>query len=132
MLPTSSLRSSAGFTLVELMTTLSIIGILSAIASHQFSQFTQRAFDARAESDLRHAVGAEEGYYTEHERYFACTNTDCQNGLPGMRLSLDVQLAITIGADDQVFSAEAQHYKGAKRFRYSSETGKSEWVLRLP
>ena len=51
---------SAGFTLIELLTTITIVGILSAIASHQFTAYTMRAQDARAESDLRESITADE------------------------------------------------------------------------
>ena len=123
-------RSSAGFTLIELLTTVTIVGILSAIASHQFHEYTQRAQDARAESDLRELVTAEEGFYTENERYTACDNAGCNSVLPGYLLSMDVQLHVTVRDDDQNFDAEAFHPTGQKLFRYSSDTGTSTWVPR--
>ena len=116
-----------GFTLIELLTTVTIIGILSAIASHQFLAYTQRAFDARAERDIRDAATAEEAFYAENEAYASCSNAGCNTVLPGFHLSLDVQLTLTARDDDQAFDASVEHPAGSKIFHYSSNLGSLTW-----
>ena len=56
---TSDLHRDAGFTLVELLVVLMIIGILSSIAISVFLRQRDKAWDADVVSDLRGAVTAQ-------------------------------------------------------------------------
>ena len=63
------LRARAGFSLVELLVVIVIIGILAALAIPRFVNTTAKADLANVKSDL-HAVGlAEEAYFTDHGAY---------------------------------------------------------------
>ena len=58
-------RNQKGFTLIELMIVIAIIGILAAIAIPQFAAYRQRSYNASALSDTRNAKTEVEAYYAE-------------------------------------------------------------------
>ena len=64
-----SRRRPRGFTLVELLIVIVIIGILAAIVIPGFANTTGKANIARVKSDLHNLATAEESYFYQHATY---------------------------------------------------------------
>ncbi len=64
-----------GFTLIELMIVVAIIGILAAIALPNFLRFQLRSKTGEAKANLAAIRTAEEGYFSEYGLYVATLKT---------------------------------------------------------
>ena len=62
-------RSQKGFTLIELMIVVGIIGILVAIAAPNFSRYQSKARQSEAKIALAAVYGAEKSFYSEYSSY---------------------------------------------------------------
>jgi type IV pilus assembly protein PilA len=60
---------SAGFTLVEIMVVIAIIGILAAVAIPRFAAYRQTSYNTAALSDLRNVKTNLESFYQEHQHF---------------------------------------------------------------
>ncbi len=62
-------KNNKGFTLIELMVVVGIIGIITGIAVPSFQRFTARAKQANARTELSAIYGMERAFFTEFGAY---------------------------------------------------------------
>jgi type IV pilus assembly protein PilE len=69
--------NSTGFTLIELMIVVAIIGILAAIALPSYQDSVRKSRRADAKSDLMGLANAMERHFTEQNTYCGTASSDC-------------------------------------------------------
>ncbi len=75
-------RSTSGFTLLELLIAIVVIGILASVAFTGLNGYRERAYHAAVKSDLRNALTVEEGYFADNGSYVAFSATDGATATP--------------------------------------------------
>jgi len=87
------LKNEKGFSLVELMIVVAIIGILAAIAIPNYQKFQERAKQSEAKGHLAGIFTAEQSYFAEYN-YFN-TNFDAVGFSPSGSMGYQVGFAAT-------------------------------------
>ncbi len=80
-------KNEKGFTLIEMMIVVAIIGILSIIAVPSFLSYRSKGYDTTAKADLKNAMKFLDFYFIDNDTYPE-TSDDLQTG--GFRLSKNV------------------------------------------
>ena len=103
-----------GFSLLELLVVVAILGILVAAALPRFAEFRAAAYDSRSQQDLRNLAAAEELF-----RATSPTYADDTALLSGFAASEGVEVALE-SASETGFVATATHPAGSRNFRWDS------------
>jgi len=95
----------AGFTLVELLGVLVIIGVLVGLAVPVYLGYADRAADAAARSNLRTAMSAAESYYAENTTYVGMDHS----ALAGIDGGLSPTLTVATGLSSSYCLTDTVH-----------------------
>ncbi|MFU8856872.1 MAG: type IV pilin protein [Deferrisomatales bacterium] len=101
-----------GFTLVELMIVVAILGILAAIAVPMYRGYISTSKMAEAKANLETIRLLQEQYYTDNRAYVAAGDTTALiTALPGFEpgnpAGLFYDYSVTLPGGDQTFTATA-------------------------
>jgi len=124
--------SEGGFTLIELMLVVGIIGILAAIAIPASYEYRQKAFEDAVRSDVHNAASLEEGYFAENQVYLAFGPVTGSGGTTvyplaagtELRISNNVTLAGTLGVNNSLVIT-GSHPGSTRSITYSTAMGQN-------
>lgn len=108
-------NSHKGFTLVELMIVIAIIGVLAAIAIPQFSTYRQKGYNTKAKAELRSFYTACQAYFSVHS-----SSNNCDFSTVSDIFTKTDEVEITTATGQAMYNTTAYHTSGTITYTLGS------------
>jgi prepilin-type N-terminal cleavage/methylation domain-containing protein len=112
-------RNDHGFTLLELLVVVSIVGILASIAIPQYAAYRARGYDSILETQVRNVATGQEAYYVTNSTYTANVGD-----LDDLSVNEDVVVTLSPGNSGDIqtsFRVHGSHPQAAHEYDWVSD-----------
>ena len=113
-------KNTKGFSFLELLIIIIIIGTLAAIATPQLKHYKQRMYDRSAKANLQNLYLACKAYWADNSGGDQCSVSIAQGTSYGFNPSTNMVLSVIDGSEAG-FRAKAKHNISAATFTMDSD-----------